>query len=301
DDALLDEFGIPVELLAEVRPSSDDDAYGTTDSDGFLGAAVPVTAALGDQQAALFGQTCFEPGTLKSTNGTGSFLLLHTGTEAPASEHGLLTTVAFQRSGEPVQYALEGAIFATGAAVQWLEDAGLADGPTEVERLARRVESSDGVYVVPAFTGLGAPHWNPRARGTIVGITRGTRREHLARATLESIAYQTRDVVDAMVADSGLDLTALRVDGGAVKNDFLCQLLADVLDTDIDRPVVEETTALGVAYAAGLAVGYWDSLDDLRDHWRIDRTFSPNPTTRAGRQNRWRDAVERSLDWANSE
>ena len=300
DDELCEEFRVPREMLPEVRPSSDEETYGHTDEDGFLGAAVPVAGALGDQQAALFGQTCFEAGEAKNTYGTGSFFLMNTGDEAVTSEHGLLTTVGFQRSGEPVQYALEGSIFITGAAIEWLEDMELIEDAAETEELARSVDSTDGVYFVPAFTGLGAPHWDQRARGTIVGMTRGTRREHIVRATLESIAYQTRDVAEAMEADSGIDMQTLRVDGGAVKNNYLCQLQSDIIDTDIARPEVDETTALGSAYAAGLAVGYWSDLDELTANWQIDREFEPDmENEKADRMySRWSDAVERSKDWA---
>jgi glycerol kinase len=300
DEELLDEFDVPEELLAEVRPSSDDATYGTTDPEGFLGAAVPVAGALGDQQAALFGQTCFDEGDAKNTYGTGSFFLMNTGEEAVESDHGLLTTVGFQRSGEPVQYALEGAIFITGAAIEWLEDVQLIDDPVQTAELARSVDSTDGVYVVPAFTGLGAPHWDGRARGTIVGMTRGTEREHIVRATLESIAYQTRDVAEAMEADAGIDMGRLRVDGGAVKNNFLCQLQADILGTDIVRPEVDETTALGAAYAAGLAVDYWETVDELRENWQVDRAFDPegDEAELDAKYDRWGDAVERSLNWA---
>ncbi|WP_101297400.1 glycerol kinase GlpK [Halegenticoccus soli] len=300
DDELLAEFGVPREMLPEVRPSSDDDYYGRTDADGFLGAEVPVAGALGDQQAALFGQTCFDPGDAKNTYGTGSFFLMNTGNEAVESEHGLLTTVGFQRSGEPVQYALEGAIFITGAAIEFLEDLELIEDAAETEQLARSVDSTDGVYFVPALTGLGAPHWDGRARGTIVGMTRGTRREHVVRATLESIAFQTRDVAEAMEADSGIELGDLRVDGGAVKNNFLCQLQANIVDSTIVRPEVDETTALGSAYAAGLAVGYWETVDELRDNWQIDREFEPDADANDvdRRYARWGEAVERSLDWA---
>ncbi|ESS10497.1 MAG: glycerol kinase [uncultured archaeon A07HR60] len=303
DDDLLEEFDVPVELLPEVRPSSDDEYYGYTDADGFLGAEVPVAAALGDQQAALFGQACFDEGDAKNTYGTGSFFLMNTGDEPVSSDHGLLTTVGFQRSGEPVQYALEGSIFVTGAAVEWLEDIDLIENAAETAELARSVDSTDGVYLVPAFTGLGAPHWDGRARGTIVGITRGTTKAHIVRATLESIAYQTRDIVEAMEADSGVEMNRLQVDGGAVKNDFLCQLQADIIGTDIARPVVDETTALGAAYAAGLAVGYWDSIDELRTNWQMDRQFAADMTpAKAGDMyRRWENAVERSLDWATSE
>ncbi|QLD87240.1 glycerol kinase GlpK [Natronomonas halophila] len=298
DEDLLAEFDVPEAVLPEVRPSSDAEIYGYTDHDTF-GAEIPVTAALGDQQAALFGQTCFDAGDAKNTYGTGSFLLLNTGEEAVDSDHGLLTTVAFQRSGEPVQYALEGSIFVTGAAIGWLEDVDLIDDAAETERLAREVDSTDGVYFVPAFTGLGAPHWDQRARGTMVGLTRGTERAHIVRATLEAIAYQTRDVVEAMVEDSGLELTDLRVDGGAVKNNFLCGLQADILESDIVRPVVDETTALGAAYAAGLAVDYWESVDELRENWRVDREFEPTPSEDIeDRYERWSEAVERAKGWA---
>ena len=303
DEDLLAEFDVPEQMLPEVRPSSDESLYGHTDPDGFLGAAVPVAGALGDQQAALFGQTCFDEGDAKNTYGTGSFYLMNTGTEAVTSEHGLLTTIGFQLSGEPVQYALEGSIFITGAAIEWLEDVDLINNAAQTAELARSVDSTDGVYMVPAFTGLGAPHWDGRARGTIVGMTRGTRKEHIVRATLESIAYQTRDVAEAMEADSGITTTSLRVDGGAVKNNFLCQLQSDILGIDIARPEVDETTALGAAYAAGLAVGYWDTVDELRDNWQIDREFTREMAESAAdsRYDRWSDAVERSLDWAREE
>ena len=303
DPELLEEFSVPKSMLPEVRPSSDEETYGTTDPDGFLGAEVPVAGALGDQQAALFGQTCFDEGDAKNTYGTGSFYLMNTGQEAVSSEHGLLTTIGFQMSGEPVQYALEGAIFITGAAIEWLEDVDLINNAAQTAELARSVDSTDGVYMVPAFTGLGAPHWDGRARGTIVGMTRGTRKEHIVRATLESIAYQTRDVAEAMEADSGVETTTLRVDGGAVKNNFLCQLQSDIIQTEIARPQVDETTALGSAYAAGLAVGYWDTVDELRDNWQVDREFDPQMDSDGADRmyGRWDDAIERSLDWAQEE
>ncbi len=303
DDELLAEFDVPEEMVPEVRPSSDEAFYGTTDADGFLGAEVPVAGALGDQQAAMFGQTCFDKGDAKNTYGTGSFYLMNTGNEAVKSDHGLLTTIGFQLSGEPVQYALEGSIFVTGAAIEWLEDVDLINNAAQTAELARSVDSTDGVYMVPAFTGLGAPHWDGRARGTIVGMTRGTRKEHIVRATLEAIAYQTRDVAEAMEADSGVETTSLRVDGGAVKNNFLCQLQSDIIQTEIARPEVDETTALGSAYAAGLAVGYWDSVDDLRKNWQIDREFTPEKDAAEvdAMYDRWDDAVERSLDWATEE
>ena len=303
DDDLLAEFDVPETMLPEVRPSSDESLYGHTDSDGFLGAEVPVAGALGDQQAALFGQTCFDEGDAKNTYGTGSFYLMNTGTDAVESEHGLLTTIGFQLSGEPVQYALEGSIFITGAAIEWLEDVDLINNAAQTAELARSVDSTDGVYLVPAFTGLGAPHWDGRARGTIVGMTRGTEKEHIVRATLESIAYQTRDVAEAMEADSGITTTSLRVDGGAVKNNFLCQLQSDIVGTKIDRPEVAETTALGSAYAAGLAVGYWDTVDELRDNWQIDREFTPERDQEEVDKlyDRWGEAVDRSLDWARED
>jgi len=303
DYELLDEFGVPEEMVPEVRPSSDEEYYGHTDPDGFLGEAVPVAGALGDQQAALFGQTCFDKGDAKNTYGTGAFYLMNTGEEAVESDNGLLTTIGFQMSGEPVQYALEGSIFVAGAAIEFLEDIDLINNAAQTAELARSVDSTDGVYMVPAFTGLGAPHWDGRARGTIVGMTRGTRKEHLVRATLESIAYQTRDLAEAMEADSGVEMTSLRVDGGAVKNDFLCQLQSDIIGSEIARPEVDETTALGSAYAAGLAVGYWDTVDELRNNWQVDREFEPEMDSEKADKmyGRWDDAVERSLDWAVDE
>jgi len=299
DDRLLETFGVPAACLPDVVPSSGEE-YGHTDPDGFLGRAVPVTAALGDQQAALFGQTCFDAGDAKNTYGTGSFVLLNTGEQPVESDHGLLTTVGFQREGEPPRYALEGSIFVTGAAVEWLADVGLVEDAEETAELADSVDSTDGVYVVPAFTGLGAPHWDQDARGTIVGMTRGTRREHVVRATLESIGFRTRDVVEAMAADSGLDIDELRVDGGAVSNDMLCALQADILGADILRPTLQETTALGAAYAAGLASGYWSDLEELREHWRVDNRFEPtdDPDAVDERYSRWSEAVERATHWA---
>ena len=303
DEALLAEFDVPEAMLPEVRPSSDETLYGHTDPEGFLGAEVPVAGALGDQQAALFGQTCFDAGDAKNTYGTGSFYLMNTGNEAVESDHGLLTTIGFQLSGEPVQYALEGSIFVTGAAIEWLEDVDIINNAAQTADLASSVDSTDGVYMVPAFTGLGAPHWDGRARGTIVGMTRGTGKEHIVRATLESIAYQTRDIAEAMEADSGVETTSLRVDGGAVKNNFLCQLQADIIQTEIARPEVDETTALGSAYAAGLAVGYWDDIEELRSNWQVDREFDPEMETDKADEmyGRWDDAVERSLDWAQED
>jgi len=302
DDDLLAEFGVPRAMLPSVRASSDPDAYGRTDPDGFLGAAVPVTGVLGDQQAALFGQTCFEPGDAKNTYGTGSFLLMNVGREPVGSDHGLLTTVAYRLAGEEPRYALEGSIFVTGAAVEWLAEIDLVEDAAASERVAREVDDTDDVYVVPAFTGLGAPHWDGRARGTVVGLTRGTRTPHIVRATVEGIAHRTRDVAAAMEADSGLEMGPLRVDGGAVDNGLLCQLNADVLETPVRRSAVRETTALGAAYAAGLAVGYWDDLDDLRENHRVDRTFGPGVELGSAaadrRYRRWGEAVERARGWA---
>ena len=300
DEELLDEFDIPRAALPEIRPSIEPEGYGTTDPEGVLGAEIPVAAALGDQQAALFGQACFEPGDAKNTYGTGSFLLTNTGTEPVRSDHGLLTTVAFQRVGERPRYALEGAIFVTGAAIEWLAEIDLIADPAESEELARRVDDTDGVYFVPAFQGLGAPQWDGRARGTIVGLTRGTRREHVVRAALEGIAFRTRDVVEAMETDAGIEIDRLRVDGGAIRNDELCAIQANVLGSEIVRPTVQETTAAGAAFAAGLAAGVWEGYDDLRRSQRIDRTFEPDidPAVAETRYERWIEAVERSRDWA---
>jgi len=299
DVDLLAEFDVPAAMLPEVRPSSDEEHYGTTDPDGFLGAEVPVTGALGDQQAALFGQTCFEEGDAKSTYGAGSFYLIHTGEEPVASDSGLLTTVAYQLSDEPVQYALEGSIFVSGSAIEWLADVGFVDHLARTAKQAKAVESSDDVYLVPAFTGLGTPHWDPGARATIVGLTRGTQREHIVRATIESIGYQTRDVLEATAADVGVRPPSLRVDGGAVKNNFLCQLQADLTQTELVRPKVDETTALGVAYAAGLAVDFWADTEELRSHWEADRRFQPemDPEQADRQYRRWTEAVDRSLNW----
>ncbi len=298
DDDLLAEFGVPRAALPEVRPSSA--VYGHTDPDGAFGARVPVAAALGDQQAALFGQTCFDPGDAKSTTGTGSFVLTNTGTDAVASDHGLLTTVAYRREGEPARYALEGSIFVTGAAVEWLADVGVLSDAAESERLARGVDDTGDVYVVPAFQGLGAPHWDGRARGTVVGLTRSTERGHLARATLEAVAFRTREVVEAMAADAGVAPSVLRVDGGAVENDLLCQLTADQLGVPVDRPEERETTALGAAFAAGLAVGVWDDLEELRALRRADRVFEAELGRDEAdrRYERWAEAVDRSKGWA---
>jgi glycerol kinase len=285
-------FGVPMECLPEVRPSSG--RFGTT-VDG-----IAVAGIAGDQQAALFGQACFQPGMAKNTYGTGSFVLMNVGDRCPDPVEGLLGTIAWELADGTVAYALEGAIFATGAAVQWLRDGlGLIEHAGDVEALAASVSTTDGVYLVPAFTGLGSPWWDPYARGTIVGITRGTGRAHLARAVIESMAYQTRDVVEAMTAASGHDLASLRADGGAAANDLLLQLQADQLRVPVRRPAVQETTALGAAYLAGLAEGVWSSLDELAGHWRLDAEFTPAAPASVAetRHAGWRRAVDRSRGW----
>jgi glycerol kinase len=291
---LLTDLRIPRSLLPEVRSNSE--VYCETDP-ALFGTALPVAGVAGDQQAALFGQACFAPGEAKNTYGTGSFLLMQTGPEAQASEHQLLTTIAWGLDGT-VEYALEGAIFVTGAAVQWLRDGlGIIRTAPEVETLAGSVDDAGGVFVVPALAGLGAPYWDQDARGTISGITRGTTAAHIARATLEAIAFQSRDVVEAMQADSGITLGELRVDGGAVANDLLVQIQADVLGVPVVRPKNVETTALGAAYLAGLAVGVWESRDDIRTHWQEDRRFEPrwSADERESRYAGWKDAVGRAL------
>lgn len=296
DDELLAALGIPRNVLPEPRPSSG--VFGHTNPDLF-GTAVPITGDAGDQQAALFGQACFEPGLGKNTYGTGCFMLLNTGSKPIYSSKGLLTTVAW---GLPdgVTYALEGSVFITGAAVQWLRDGlGIITSAAETEELAASVPDTGGVYLVPAFVGLGAPYWDAYARGVICGLTRGTSRAHLARATLEAICYQTRDVLEAMAADAGLSLKALRVDGGAVVNNFLMQFQADILGVPVERPVVNETTALGAAYLAGLATGYWTDRREIAGFWASDRVFSPamDPAAREGLYRGWRKAVSRALAW----
>ncbi|HEU0130175.1 MAG TPA: glycerol kinase GlpK [Mycobacteriales bacterium] len=294
---LCDLLGVPVAALPEVRPTSG--TFGRTDPASFLGLDLPVTGMAGDQQAALFGQACFAPGESKCTYGTGSFVLVNTGSSLVRSERGLLTTVAWDLGDGPV-YALEGAVFVTGAAVQWLRDGlGVIADAAESETLARTVEDSGDVYFVPALTGLGAPDWDPAARGAIVGITRGTTAAHLARATLEAIAYEVRDVVDVMTGEAGVPLAELSADGGASANDLLMQLQADQLGVPVRRPRVLETTALGAAFLAGLGAGVWSSTDELRDTWRLDARFAPTPGARDdGRHARWRAAVARSRGWA---
>ncbi len=299
DSELLDILSIPRQMLPSIRPSSDAALYGTTRTNGPVGGEVPVCGDLGDQQAALFGQTCYDVGEAKNTYGTGCFMLLNTGPELIASQSGLLTTAAYGLP-EGTTYALEGSIAITGAAVQWLRDnLSLIKSAAESEEIARSVEDAGGIYFVPAFSGLFAPYWDMDARGVIVGLTRYVTRAHIVRATLESICYQTRDVLEAMRADSGIELTALKVDGGATVNNFLMQLQADVLGVPVVRPVVHETTALGAAYAAGLATGLWDGLDELRANWGVDRVFEPqwSDEQRAETYAGWKKAVERSRGW----
>lgn len=298
DEELLALFDVPRAMLPSVSPSAH--IYGYTDPEIFFGARVPISGVAGDQHAALFGQACYGPGLAKNTYGTGSFVMLNTGLEAVESRSGLLTTVAWAIAGEPVEYALEGSIFITGAALQWLRDGlGLIREAAESEALANSLKSNDGVYFVPALTGLGAPHWDAYARGTITGLTRGTTRAHLARAALESICYQTRDVVEAMQGESGIALTELRVDGGAVANGFLMQFQADILGVPVCVPVVTETTSLGAAYLAGLATGFWQGRDELQAKWKVARRYEPRMTEDERQQlyERWLKAVERAKGW----
>lgn len=298
DQKMLDELGIPASMMPEVKRSSE--VYGQTNIGGKGGTRIPIAGIAGDQQAALYGQMCVEAGQAKNTYGTGCFLLMNTGQEKVTSKNGLLTTLACGPTGEPA-YALEGAVFMGGASIQWLRDEMklLADAK-DSEYFATKVDSSNGVYVVPAFTGLGAPYWDAYARGTIVGLTRGVNSNHIIRATLEGIAYQTRDVLDAMQADSGIKLANLRVDGGAVANNFLMQFQSDVLDTEVHRPEVTEVTALGAAYLAGLAVGYWNNIDELQGKAVLDRTFLPHydEEKRSRRYKGWKRAVKCAQTWA---
>ena len=273
DEELLNILNIPASMLPDVRPSSE--VYGNIAEKHFFGHSVPIAGIAGDQQAALFGQACFEKGMAKNTYGTGCFMLMNTGEEAVKSEHGLLTTIAWGIDGK-VHYALEGSIFVAGSAIQWLRDGlRMFRNSADSEEYAKRVEHTDGVYVVPAFVGLGTPYWDSDVRGAVFGLTRGTSKEHFVRATLESLAYQTRDVLEAMASDSGIDMKTLRVDGGAVMNDFLMQFQADILNVPVERPSVNETTALGAAYLAGLAVGFWENKDDVQEHWQLDKKFEP--------------------------
>ncbi len=300
DDELLAVFDIPAAMLPEIRSSSE--VYGQTDAHGPFGGEVAIAGDLGDQHAALVGQVCFEPGELKNTYGTGNFLVLNTGTEIVRSSNGLLTTLAYKFGDSPPVYALEGSIAVTGSAIQWLRDQlGIIKAAAETEGLAASVDDNGGVYFVPAFSGLFAPYWRSDARGVIVGLSRYNTVAHIARAALEAICYQSKDVVDAMVADAGLDLQILRVDGGVTANELCMQIQADILGVPVSRPVVAETTALGAAYAAGLAVGFWASTDELVANWNESKRWEPasTPEARDAGHTQWKKAVERSLDWVD--
>ncbi|MBF0233266.1 MAG: glycerol kinase GlpK, partial [Desulfamplus sp.] len=300
DSQILDILEIPASGLPEITPSSDSRTWGTTGNEGPLGAQIPVCGNLGDQQAALFGQTCFEPGEAKNTYGTGCFLLLNTGNTPVQSKHGLLTTLGYQIGQNKPVYALEGSVAMAGALVQWIRDnlQMIREAP-EIEILASAVKDNGGVYCVPAFSGLFAPYWRSDARGVIVGLTRYANRHHIARAVLEATAYQTKDIVDAMNLDSGVDLTRLKVDGGMVENRLLMQFQSDILNVPVIRPMVAETTALGAAYAAGLAVGFWSSIEDLKINWSVHSTWSPDmdEKTRSEGYSGWKKAVEKTLNW----
>jgi glycerol kinase len=301
DDELLELFGVPRAVLPEIVASASADAFGEIARPASL-EGVPITAALGDQHAALVGQVCFAPGEAKNTYGTGNFLLLNTGTDIVRSRSGLLTTVGYRFGDKPAVYALEGSIAVTGSAVQWLRDQlGIISGAADVERLAGQVDDTSGMYFVPAFSGLFAPYWRSDARGAIVGMSRFHTNAHLARATLEAIGYQSRDVADAMASDSGVDVDVLKVDGGVTANDLCMQLQADILGVPVSRPVVAETTALGAAYAAGLAVGFWTGTDELRANWNESRRWVPtwSEAQRATGYRGWKKAVERTLDWVD--
>ena len=296
DDDLLKDFNIPRAVLPRIVPSSD--IYGEATITALQG--VKIAGILGDQQAALVGQACFEQGEAKNTYGTGCFLLMNTGTTPVASTAGLLTTVAYQRASEPAHYALEGSIAITGALVQWLRDnLQIISSASEIEALAKSVDDNGDVYFVPAFSGLYAPHWKESARGVIAGLTRYANRGHIARAALEATAYQTREVLEAMEKDSGIPISELRVDGGMVADELLMQFQADILNVPVVRPKITETTALGAAYAAGLAVGYWAGSEDLKRNWGVDKRWEPNmdEARRAALYKRWQKAVTRSLDW----
>ena len=300
DEEILSRLGIPRSMLPQVMPSSC--IYGHTE-ESVIGGSIPIAGAAGDQQAALFGQCCFEAGEAKNTYGTGCFLLMNTGEKPVISKNGLLTTIAASAE-EEIRYALEGSVFVAGAAIQWLRDElRMIKSAPQSEEYATAVEDTNGVYVVPAFTGLGAPYWNPYARGMIVGLTRGAAKEHLIRATLESLAYQTQDVLEAMEKDSGIHLKNLRVDGGASANDFLMQFQADIMNKEVLRPECIETTALGAAYLAGLAAGFWKDKDDIRSNWALERTFAPvmEPKDRDRRLKGWKKAVRAALYFANDE
>jgi len=302
DDELLGFFGVPRQMLPEIRPSSDPSFYGQTLKGGPLGGEVPLAGDLGDQQAAMVGQVCLSAGEAKNTYGTGNFLLLNTGPELVRSKNGLLTTLCYQFGDQPATYALEGSIAVTGSAVQWLRDQlRIISGAAQSESLAREVKDNGGVYFVPAFSGLFAPYWRSDARGAIVGLSRFNTNAHIARATLEAICYQSRDVADAMEKDSGVRLEVLKVDGGVTVNELCMQIQADVLGVEVSRPVVAETTALGAAYAAGLAVGFWKDTDELRQNWNESKRWTPqwSEEQRAEGYAGWRKAVDRTLDWVD--
>ena len=297
DDEILTKLEIPASMLPQPKPSSC--VYGSTAAE-FFGAPIPIAGAAGDQQAALFGQTCFEPGASKCTYGTGAFLLMNTGSKPILSRNGLVTTIAWG-IGEEVTYALEGSIFIAGAAIQWLRDElRFIESAADSEYMAQKVRDTNGCYVVPAFTGLGAPYWDAYARGAIIGLTRGVNKYHIVRATLDSMTYQTNDVLSAMEADSGIKLAALKVDGGASANNYLVQTQSDVSGAPVLRPQCVETTAMGAAYLAGLAVGYWNDLEEIRRNWAVDRNFSPkiSPDEREKRLRGWKKAVRCTMDWA---
>ncbi len=299
DEQLLEQFEIPRDVLPEIKSSSE--IYGVTDPHGPLGSAVPIAGILGDQHAAMVGQVCFARGESKTTYGTGNFALLNTGTDIVRSKNGLLTTVCYKFGDQPAMYALEGSVAVTGSAIQWLRDQlGIINHAAETEALASSVTDTAGIYFVPAFSGLFAPYWRSDARGVIVGLTRAATKAHLARAALEAICYQTRDVMDAMVADSGVPMTEMRVDGGITANSLCMQMQADIMGIDITRPLITETTALGAAYAAGLAVGFWKDTDELKKQWQQSRRWNPTSTA-AERQegySGWKKAIERTLNWA---
>ena len=295
DEELLDILGVPASMLPEVRPSSE--VYGKTVPYHFFGREIPIAGAAGDQQAALFGQACYEKGMAKNTYGTGCFMLMNTGEKAVKSDNGLLTTLAWGIDGK-VEYALEGSIFVAGSAIQWLRDGlRMLKDAKDSQEYAEKVDSTDGVYVVPAFVGLGTPYWDSDVRGAVFGLTRGTSKEHFVRATLESLAYQTKDVLTAMEADSGISLKKLRVDGGAVKNDFLMQFQSDLLSVPVERPVVNETTALGAAYLAGLAVGFWKDREEISKQWNKDKQFEPEMAAETQEElyGGWKKAVKAAM------
>ncbi len=297
DDELLEYLTIPKSMLPEVKPSSE--VYGLTIPSVTQGVEIPVAGMAGDQQAALFGQACFKAGMAKNTYGTGGFMLMNTGSQLYDSKNGLVTTIAWGLDGE-VEYALEGSVFVCGSAIQWLRDGlKILDSAPDSEYYANKVKDNDGVYVVPAFVGLGAPYWDMKARGGIFGITRGTTKNHIIRATIEALGYQTKDVLDAMQADSGIKLESLKVDGGAVANNLMMQFQSDLLNVPVDRPKVVETTALGASYLAGLAVGFWNSKDELVKNWQIDRRFEPNmdDAKRKELYLGWLKAVRRTMNW----